>query len=238
MVKSTTVDEAFQMSRLCETYDHRQTFLQISCFQRLIVNKFLQTPLFVSAPGPVTDDRTRVAGTDYFSCCVFTRPRPPRPLSATSAPSPAGCLSLSRAAPWGCWAPHTVKYPPPVPQRSPNGPPPLDTGSCRVFSSSGWITRRLWQSTKKLRSAVWSTVITSGVFNISGGGVGGGESGGWVGVTRGSARAETEAKCLHCNGIKTFCVRPVSTVFNTSCVQILTCVSVTDDDSEVKTPSF
>lgn len=80
-------------------------------------------------------------------------PRPPHPLTATSAPFLAGGLSES----WGCWAPHTVNFLRQL-HRLPEGTPELYRHS---------------STAPRLKSAVWSTVITSRVLHLTRGGGGG-----------------------------------------------------------------
>lgn len=123
-------------------------------------------------------------------CSVFSCQRPPHPLTATSAPFLAGCLSLSRAevSLGVCRAPHTVNFlrQTPLPPR----------GHFSFFGGGGAELYLDSSEAPRLKSAVWSMVITSKVLNLTRGG--GGESYAMGGT---ESRAETDSKSLSCNGL-------------------------------------
>lgn len=124
---------------------------------------------------------------DGFFCSVFSCPWPPYPLPSTLPRFPAGYLSLSRAG--VCLgAPQTVNF-------LQKNYTPYSLTWVMFFSFFPFLAELRVGCGKApgLKSAVWSTVITNGVLNPSGGGLfyamGGRES-----------RSETDSKYLSCNG--------------------------------------
>lgn len=114
---------------------------------------------------------------DRFFCSVFFCQRPPHPLLATSAPSPAGCLSLSRARVClGAAELHTLS----ISSKKLHSLPQALAFLAELHRGSSKAPR--------LKSAVWSMVITSGVLNPHTGGEWGGvveEAMRWVGKRAG-----------------------------------------------------
>lgn len=119
--------------------------------------------------------------------CSFSCQRPPHPLPATSAPSPAGCLSLSGAGVrLGLLNPTHCQFPP----KKLHSLPQALAFLAELHRSSSKAPR--------LKSAVWSMVITSGVLNPSRGGVR------WRELCDGwerESRAQADSKSLSCNGL-------------------------------------
>lgn len=126
---------------------------------------------------------------DRFFCSVFFCQRPPHPLLATSAPSPAGCLSLSRARVClGAAELHTLS----ISSKKLHSLPQALAFLAELHRGSSKAPR--------LKSAVWSMVITSGVLNPHEGGNGGGGGGSYA-MGGKESRAETDSKSLSCNGL-------------------------------------
>lgn len=126
-----------------------------------------------------------------FFCSVFFCLRPPHPFPATSAPSPAGCLSLSRARVClGAAELHTLSI---FSEKLHSLPRAL----AWVMAFFFWPElHRGSGKAPRFKSAVCSMVITSGVLNPSRRGVQ------WSELCDGrESTAETDSKSLSCNGM-------------------------------------
>lgn len=145
----------------------------------------------------------------FFFSASSLCPRPQHPLPSTSAPSTAGCLSLSRAGVRLGAPPHTVNF---LKKKKKKAQLSLPQMLAWVMFFFFFFLAELHVGCSKaprLKSAVWSMVITSRVLNPSGGW----EVGGLHYVMGGREnRSETDSKSLSCKWhdilLPRLCVQP------------------------------
>lgn len=152
----------------------------------IYISFFLQHPLLPEAPTSSTSHLSTFPG-------------------RVSEPEPGW------GAPWGCWAPHTVNFL----QKHPLAPLGIGLSHGFFLSSSSFffLAELLCGSGKapRLKSPVWSTVITSGVLNPWRGVCGGGN----YAMGGRESRAETVSESFSCNSI----------ISSSVCVLLSTCCS-------------